>query len=216
MAKGEKRWTGGDIVKMTFTPVPNKDWEVKLIASAVKVDKQKPESGGIPYLSGLRFQCFNSAEKEGGKDRIIFHALFLGLRPDKNGNVSPNYANGLNALMKAFGENPATQNIGILTKELEDGESIEYLDPKDVLQYLKNHDGDTLSLHSKIKNSETYGAQAQVDYFIEAEGASEASDEEAPEEEAEEAEEPEEDEAEEVEEEPAPKKKAAPAKKGKR
>lgn len=229
MAKGEKRWSpSGPAVRMTFDPVPPKDWDAKIDASAVEIAKGAQDKGGIPYIKGLRLTCLGSAMKEGGKDRKIFlNYLALSLKPTANGNPMTAFANQLTGLMYALGDiRDFPTKVMVINEE---GEEVEYLDPKEVKDYLKSHDGEVIKIHSKTQNSDTHGKQAVVDYFIEAELSDGGSDDdegdvdEEPEEtEEDEAEEPEEadeadeeadDEPEEEEEKPAPKKKAPPAKK---
>ncbi len=214
MAKGEKRWSGsGDSVKRTFTPVPSQDWEVKLVTDAAEIAAGSKEKGSIPFIKGVRFVCFGSATVEGGKDSLIFQNFFLSLKEGKDGNVMPDYANQLKGLMKALGD---IRDMDSASKTVnEEGDTVEYLKPKEVLAYLKEHNGETLKLHSKIENDAVYGKKAVVDYFIEAEEGEASApvdeDEEVAEDETEEAEEETEAEVEE-DEEPTPIKKKTVAK----
>lgn len=180
---GEKRWNAKDeAVKRTFEPVPPQDWETKLITDWAEIAAGNKEKGGIPFIKGVRFTCYGSAMVEGGKDRAIFQNFFLSLKPGKDGNVMPDYANQLNGLMKGLGD---IRDFAAASKVVsDDGDEVEYLNPKEVLAYLKSHNGDVIKLHSKIENDALYGKKGVVDYFIEADSAFEnpAEEEEASEE----------------------------------
>ncbi len=205
MAQGEKRWSGsGDAVKRTFTPVASQDWEVKMDTNSAEIGAGSKEKGGIPFIKGVRFVCFGSATVEGGKDSLIFQNFFLSLKEGKDGNVMPDYANQLKGLMKALGD--VRNDVPSASKVInEEGETVDYLSPKWVLAYLKEHNGEVFKLHSKIENDPVYGKKAVVDYFIEAEEGASGGEEETEEETEEAEEEIEETEAEiEEEEEPEP------------
>ncbi len=184
--QGEKRWSAKDeAVKRTFEPVPPQDWETKLVTDGAEIAAGNKEKGGIPFIKGVRFTCYGSAMVEGGKDRTIFQNFFLSLKPGKDGNVMPDYANQLNGLMKGLGD---IRDFPAASKVVsDDGDKVEYLNPKEVLAYLKSHNGDVIKLHSKIENDALYGKKGVVDYFIEADNAfTSPAAEEAEEEEVEE------------------------------
>jgi hypothetical protein len=201
LAQGEKRWSSGDgdVVKRQFNPVPPKDWDAKLSTTSASIGAGKPEKGGIPYITGVRLVCMNSAQEAGQKDRMVFANIFLSLAPCKDGTLMPDWQNGIKALARALGD---PLHCGSMTKTINDaGDEVEYLNPKEVLKYLKDHDGAVLKFHSKMENDANYGPKAVVDYYIESDAGNAFGDDAS-----EEAEEPEEEmeEAPEEEEEPAP------------
>ena len=206
MAQGEKRWSSeGETVKRVFIPVPPKDWDCKMVTTSAEIAAGSTEKGGIPFIKGIRFICFGSALQEGQKERMIFQNFFLSLRPGKDGNVMPDYANQLKGLSKALGD---VRDFDVASKTInEAGETVDYLSPKGVLASLKEHDGDSLALHSKIENDAVYGKKAVVEYFIEAGSTSPATETEEIEETDDEGE------VEEEEEAPKPKTKAKSKKK---
>lgn len=162
-ATGERTWSssGKQPVKFEFEPIPSKDWTGKIVGSKVEVQKGT-EPGSLPYVK-FSLEVLESAMKEGGKNRFIFPMLWLSLKPGKDGNVSPERANNIVGMARAFGED--TPEFPVITMTNKEGVEEELLDPRAVAEWLKNHDGMTLRFHSKV---ETYKdkKQAVVDYYI--------------------------------------------------
>ena len=149
--------------KFVFEPVPSKDWEARIVASKFEV-RAKQEPGSIPYINGA-FEILGSAMTEGGKNRYIFKMFFLSLKPGKDGNVSPDRADGVLGLARALG---VDGNFEVLEKADKDGMTVKYLDPRSVLEWIKSQDGAIVKLHSKIATFKDE-RKAEVDYFIAAE-----------------------------------------------
>jgi hypothetical protein len=178
MAQGEKTWSsrGQKVVRYNFTPVPSQDWTAKILGETVEV-KKKNEPGKFPYVN-VALECLDSAMEEGQKNRRIYHRFFLKLTPGKDGVAAPNRNGGLVEFAHAMGEEfdfePQTQKD-------EHGVAHKLLNPKQVAAWLKNMDGLTVRLHSKIKKSKDYDPQAEVDMFHAPEdGVQQGPDDDAP------------------------------------
>lgn len=168
---GEKSWStnGKQATKFTFEPAPSKDWEAYVLGSTAEV-KKKQEPGSIPYVN-VAFELEGSAMTEGGKNRRIYKMFFLSLKPGKDGNISPARQDGILGLARAYGEEA---DFPIIEMNDKDGNMVELLDPRAVVQWLKDHDMQALKLHSKVVSVKgqdgkaTGDRRAEVDYFIEA------------------------------------------------
>jgi predicted RNase H-like HicB family nuclease len=212
--KGERKWSsqGKETKKFEFTKVPAGDHEAKLDASGAAVAKAEVGKDGkakFPYVK-VRFEAMDTATTEGGKNGLLFHNLFCSLRPDKNGGLMPQRADQIVGLARALGEE---YDGNVLEMKDEKGDIVEVLDPNEMVQWLKDHDGALLNLHVKMQKGtpEWPDEKSVISYFIEVEPNNAFSTGETAEEAEEEIEE--EAEVEEVEEEPAPPpKKKAPLK----
>ena len=171
-ATGEKQWTsaGKTPQKFQFTPAPPKDWEAVILGANFEIAvANKP--GAIPYIKG-RLELLNSSETEGGKNKLLFPTFFLSLKPGKDGITSPDRASGVLGVARALGEQV---DFPISERQDEDGQTIEMLDPRSVLQWFKDHTGMTIKLHSRVSpvkgadGKPTGEKRAEVDYYIEAE-----------------------------------------------
>lgn len=201
MAKGESNWTtkGKTAKRFSFTPVPAGDHEGKLDTSTASVAMAAGE-GKFPYIK-IRIEILNSAEAEGQKNRLVFHNLFCSMKEAKNGDLMPERADQLLGLAKALGEDFEPPYIQMPD---ENGNDVDVLDPKVVLQWLREQDGKLIKLTTKIDHKDkNYDPKAVVKYFHETEQADAFG---AEEEEVEEVEVEEEEEAP-----PPPKKTAKPA-----
>lgn len=200
MAKGEKTFNLGDVQKSkrSFEPFPAGDYDLKLRGQDVEIRKADSKDGKptFSYVS-LAFDALGTG-KDGGKDRRVYHMLFLRLKPGKDGLVSPALADGLKGLADALGDTPNLPTVE------QNGEDI--INPKAVVQFLKNHDGNVVRAHVSIQrgNKQYPGDKNKVDEFFAADEEGGGSEGEEVEELEELEEEPEEEveEVEEIEEEP--------------
>lgn len=156
--------------KFAFEPVPSKDWEAKINGDKFEI-RAKQEPGSIPYINGA-FEILDSAAVDGGKNRVIFKMFFLSLKPGKDGNVSPDRADGILGMARSLG---IDAEFDILSKNDKDGVPVFYLNPKTVLQWIKDNSGAVVRLHSKVVSQKGADGKpngerkAEVDYFIAAE-----------------------------------------------
>jgi hypothetical protein len=210
MAQGEKTFSsdGRDVARFDRSPLRAGEWTGKLHSSKAEIGK-KQEPGAIPYVKSVYFEALDSASEEGGSNKRVYQMFFLMLTPGKDGKLMPERQGQIIDLAQAVG---VPFNGGIVTTRNAQGQAAEYLNPKDVVNYLKSLDGELVKFRSKIKKgSGGYDDSATVDYFIASDDAgqlpeefgageeapAEEAAEEAPVEETEAAEEP-------VEEEPEP------------
>lgn len=221
MATGEQKWSakGKKVAKFVNKVFPKGDYELRINAALVeqKISKDKP--GSVPYIN-VPFTMLGTADSEGGKDYKLFHMLFLHLEPSaKDGKVMVERQGGVLDLAQAFGETPEFgQRVVPYQKRDAKGNAegpmtkMAILDPKQVLDWVKSHDGATVTAAVKIEKDTGYGEKNKIDYFHPSADASEdgpgeeefeadedAVDEDAVEEDVEEA--PEDEETEETEEE---------------
>jgi hypothetical protein len=226
---GEKRWSSkGETKKTGFPVVPSDQYTVKL--QGAKAEVRKPNRpGSMPWVS-----CPLVGEYDGRKF-YLFPYIGVSMKPWKNGVIPTETDKGLRGLVKALGGN---LDAGLITLKDENGQEVECVDPKAVVQFLKNHDGEELQVQVKLINrkdkdgKETNEKTNEVSYFIEKPGEEEAgpddeeelkladededeeeSDDDADEEDDEEAEEEEEDEDSDEDEDDEDEEPAKPAKK---
>ena len=200
MAKGESSFDASKRKVKRFDnkpPTPGEyDFKVRTSKAAITV---ADGVGKLPYINGVQFELLDSAENEGGKNRMLYKSFFLKVSPDGDGVAAVDRGDGLVAFSKSIGVNLKLGEGAVIKKPAKDKNGKEYtallLDPKKVAAWLKEQDGSKGSLRSKVRKDKDdpekqYG---DVAYFIESEGADEEEeDEEA--EESEEIEETEEDE----------------------
>lgn len=121
-----------------------------IIAAGADIGKAN-RFDAIPYVN-VSFEVEGTATKEGGKNRRAFHRLLLGLNPGKDGMLNMDRSNGLTALAKSLGTE--AEGIEIVEQEVTspEGESkkIEYLNPRQVVEWLKSFEGSKLKLRIKI------------------------------------------------------------------
>lgn len=181
MAKGEKNFSsdGQKIVRYESTPPPVADYSFKVRASKVTVAKADGPNK-VPYINGLVLELLNTANKEGGKNRTLYHSLFLRTDPDADGHAAVNRGDGLVAFSRSIG---MKFDLPVIPskRQNKEGDVVEcaILSPQRVADWLKGLDGAVGKVHTKTrpdKNdpSKKYGA---VDYFIEGEVEADEEDE---------------------------------------
>jgi len=219
MARGETNFSTRGVRPERFEnkPPPAGEYDAKLDFGSAEVRK-KDAPGTFPYLN-FKIELLDTAVKEGGKNRVIFHMLFCSLKEGNNGFQMYKRADQLAGLCSALGK---AYNGPIIIMRDEDDNEVEVIEPKALLKWLKAFDGDTIKLKTKVqKGTNGYSDRGVVDYFMEGAPLDEDEDEEFDEDDDldEDEDDEDEDEVEEVEEEPvAPKRKAKakPAAKRKR
>ena len=203
MAKGEMTYSSSDrkVSKFESNPPAPGDYDFKLRTSKLGVSVADGV-GKVPYLSGIMLELLNTKTSEGGKNRVIFHRLFLRLDPAKDGVASVDRGDGLTALLKATGLTLKGVTATKMQRATDDGQMVDcvVLDPQKVALFLKANDGAGGQVHTKVTTWQDK-KRGEVDYFIEASGEEEEEEDEESEEQGED------EEAEDEEPAPAPVKK---------
>lgn len=144
----------------TYTLVLNGDAEIRTA--------EKPNA--IPYVN-VSFTVQGTATREGGKDLRVFHRFVLGLEPSKkDGVLNPNRSNGITAAAIGLGSD-ADLTIVERTVQDETGAELkqEYLNPKDVKEYLQSLQGSTVKARIRVSKSEGYADKNEIAAFFKAE-----------------------------------------------
>ena len=133
------------------------DWEVRCAVG----------EGKLPYLTGA-FEVMNTAERDGAKNRKIYHMFFLDLSPARDGVSMVDRGNGIVAFTHAVGI--PLEGIKIIQrKKGEDGKQADLLSPNMALAWLNGQEGALLRARVKTEKGQDDRAQSRVDYFIECE-----------------------------------------------
>jgi hypothetical protein len=160
---------GRQIVKNNFTPFAAGEYDLKLECDNLSIGKAEGK-GKFPYLN-VRFRALGTAEKEGAKDRLLFHMFFTSLKPGEKGGVMIDRDNQLMAFARALGEELEDANIKLKQQSDENDEIQDYLDPQMVKQWLQNHDGAIVKARVKVRKDKQYGDKNEVDFFVLADDA---------------------------------------------
>lgn len=137
------------VVTPKATLIPPGTYAMTVSSGAEVGCAKRPDA--IPYIN-VSFEVDGTATKEGGKNRRAFHRLLLGLKPGRDGVLNPNRSNGVTAMAKALGTE--LEGIEIVEREVEvDGQTVkqEYLNPRQVLEWVKSFEGSTLKGRIKIQ-----------------------------------------------------------------
>lgn len=123
----------------------------------------------VPYVNAS-FGVNGTAQAEGGKDQRVFHMLFLSVTPNKDGEANVDRPDGITALAKAMGTE--LEGVEIITREAtnpETGETkkLEYLNPKQVQEFLKNFAGTEVPFRVKTeKGTNGYSDKSKISKFL--------------------------------------------------
>lgn len=173
-ATGVKTFNSGGtkVERFESTPIPPGEYEACI--KAMKWSEQKADGAGkIPYLSGP-LEILGTASTEGGKNRQMYVRLWLAAvaKPGKGRSAIAGQDQVI-ALARAFGEELEGIPLVTVTQALEDGgeRKTDILNPKALLQWVKNHDGQVFKLRIKTERGtkEYPNDKSVVDYYIEAE-----------------------------------------------
>lgn len=168
MATGEKTWSsqGKTPAKFESKPIPAGEYDLKI--NGDWVSKVAEGEGKVPYLSGS-FTALGSGQN-GGKDRKVFHMLFLSLKPGSDGVTMPERGNGILGLVRGLGTNINPPVVTMQGQEL--------LSPNHIKQWLKANDGAVVRASVKIeKDTGGYPDKNRIEFFVESEQQDEAVDE---------------------------------------
>jgi len=173
MTTGVKSFTttGREVAKPEFPLITPGKYEARLEVSGARINVASG-GGKLPYIS-CPIEVLNSAVREGGRNRKVFHNFFLSLAPGKDGVAMVDRQNGLTAFSRATGMPLTLEDGGILTmqKANEDGTTtdVDVLNPQQVLKWLQQLDGVVFSAKVKTeKGTAGYPDKSVIDYFIEA------------------------------------------------
>ena len=156
MAKGETRYSsaGKPVHRFINTPIPAGPYPMELLGDGLET-KKSADAGpdAIPYINSRFAAHGTEGDKAGAKPRLVFHKFFIGLKPGSDGIVMPERGGGIVEYCRSFGEEAdfALKTITLETP-LEDGTGkIDYFDPDEVLEYLKNKVGEVKNAHVVIE-----------------------------------------------------------------
>lgn len=166
---GERTFSTTDrnIVAPKFPQVPagNHTGDLGGDATVAKSDRWD----AVPYVKSS-FTADGTAQAEGGKDLRVFHMFFLGLVPGGDGVANVDRPDGITAAAKAMGT--AMEGVEIITREVENPETgekktLEYLNPKQVVEFLNNMKGTKVSYRVKIEaGTKGYEDKAKIAKFL--------------------------------------------------
>jgi hypothetical protein len=190
MAKGEKMFSsaGMDVKKHSFEPPKPGEYEAKLRSEKAEIRK-KQEPGSFPRVA-VAFELLDTAEN-GGKNKWVFHDFYVRAEPNDRGNVLVAMSHQIVAFAKALG---TVVKVPLMSINGED-----CLDPKALVAWLKNRDGEVVKLKTKNEKDQQGNLRGRVDQFIESDEGADEDDEDHDEEDLDA------DDLEEDDEEPAPK-----------
>lgn len=168
MTTGEKTFStaGREVKTISFKPINPGTYTLKLGSDVSIAKADKPDA--VPYIN-LSFEVEGTAESEGGKNKRVFHRLFIGMKPGKDGVINMDRENQLTALTTAL--KTELEGIEIVEREAqnEDGESVslEYLNPKQIVEFLKGFVGCEVKGRIKTeKGTGGYGDKSVVQKFL--------------------------------------------------
>jgi hypothetical protein len=168
---GEKTFStaGREVKTVTFKPITPGNYTLKLGSDVSIAKADKPDA--VPYIN-LSFEVLETAESEGGKNKRVFHRLFIGMKPGKDGVLNMDRENQLTALAAALGTQVEGVEIVSRDAQNEDGDSvtIEYLNPKQIVEFIKSFAGSEVKGRIKTeKGTGSYGDKSVVQKFLLAE-----------------------------------------------
>lgn len=160
---GERTFStaGRTVVAPKATLIPPGTYTLRVGADASVAKADRP--GAIPYVN-VSFEVLGTASTEGAKNRRVFHRLFLMFKPGKDGVVNMDRENGLLAMAQALGTQ--LEGVEIIERDFE-GEKQEYLNPSQVVEWVKTFSGTELSARIKIeKGTDGYADKNAVNKFL--------------------------------------------------
>lgn len=173
MTTGERTFStqGRKVQTNTNTLIPAGTYGITFDATGIEIAKSDKRPDAVPYIN-VRFRVNGTATKEGGKDRVVFHRFLLGLKEGKDGVANVDRESGIVAFSKAI--KSEMEGVEITTQQATDADgnevTLEYLNPKQVVEYLKGFDGTELKGRIKVqKGTEGYSDKNEVAKFLLAE-----------------------------------------------
>lgn len=168
-ATGERTFStaGRSVKEKTFPVIPAGNHEGPLGADASTACADGWDK--VPYVK-YSLGAKGTAMSEGGKDQRVFGMLFLSITPGKDGEVNTERPDGIVALAQALGTE--LEGVEIVEREVtnpENGETkkLEYLNPKQVVEWLKSFAGTDVKYRTKIeKGTGGYSDKAKIQKFL--------------------------------------------------
>ncbi len=167
-ATGERTFsTKGRTVKAkTFPLIPPGNHKGVLGSDASIGKADKPDA--VPYVN-VSFEVEGTAASEGGKNQRVFHMLFLSTAPGKDGEANTDRNGGIVEMAQSLGTE--LEGIEIVEKEVQnaDGDTVklEYLDPKQVAEWVKGFAGTEIAFRIKTeKGTGGYSDKSKIQKFL--------------------------------------------------
>lgn len=165
------------------SPIAEGKYKFKLDLKKMEVAKSTKFITNPGYVSGIWLKCLAEGPYKG---KIVFHNLYLGLKPWTDGRVGPMHKGGqLADMAQAFGEDldiggdafPVSEyevqkakrdSAGNETDEVETS-SEPHIDAVAVKEWLKAHDGAEVTVYVRVVKNTYKGKtteKSEVNYFV--------------------------------------------------
>lgn len=165
------------------SPIPDGKYKFKLDLKKMEVSKSTKFPTNPGYVTGVWLKCLAEGPYKG---KVVFHNLYLGMKPWKDGKFGPIHKGGqLADLAQALdedlsiGEDPFNitdyevqkvkrDSAGNETDEVET-ETQPHIDAVAVKEWLSAHDGTELEVAIRVANNTYQGKttkKSEVDYFV--------------------------------------------------
>lgn len=154
MTTGEKTFSTKDRKITKPAPIVDGTYNVAFRANSAEVAIAKAkegelESDKLPYVK-VQLEVMDTALTPGGKNRVIFPMFDVNLKPnEKTGNTILDGPSGLTGLAKALGSE--LEGIEVITRTTSTGVEQEYLNPRQVAEWLNNKAGELFRARVAIK-----------------------------------------------------------------
>ncbi len=149
---GERTFStsGRTVVSKDFPLLPNGLYGGAILGSDITIGRSdKP--GSVPYIN-FSVEAKDTAATEGGKNQRVFHRLFLSVLPGRDGTLNTDRDGGITDLAKGLGTD--LDDVKIIDEQVTvDGEekTLSYLNPKEVVEWLKAQVGIPLTMRVKTE-----------------------------------------------------------------
>lgn len=165
---GERTFStvGRTVKAKAFPLIPPGNHTGSMGADATIGKADKPDA--VPYVN-VSFEVNGTAASDGGKNQRVFHMLFLSMLPGKDGEANTDRNGGIVELAQALGTE--LEGISIVEKTVQDAEGndvkLEYLDPKEVAEWVKGFAGTELGFRIKTeKGTGGYSDKSKIQKFL--------------------------------------------------
>lgn len=169
MATGETTFTteGRKVIGGFSTePFAQGDYPLKLMGNKAEI-RCRTEPGSIPYVN-VPFAAIGTGG-DSGRDRWVYHTLWLNLSIGKNGQVQVDRVDQLTGLATAMGTTAKIPTKTAMAKDKATGElrEIQILDGNALVKWLRDNDGVVVQAHIKIeKGTAGYSDKNKIARFI--------------------------------------------------
>lgn len=175
MAKGQSTFDlrNGKKEKREFEPFEAGDKDLKLRGNSCEIRTAKPSERNpkpTPRIA-VTFEALGTAKEEGDKNKVVFHDFHLSTVPGKDGKMMPMLVDGIKGFCDALGKFPSLEEI------VHEGSGKKILDPKRLLSWLKEQDGEVVRARIGLQAaSKEWPAKNIVKEFYEPEEGKNAED----------------------------------------